>query len=234
VVSIKVGVLTPEKRDSGTFWLEFDPTVPGNLTENSLLLPYIVLPTSSPTPAPFFVHNIGGCSSALRMRGKFTNQTEYRMAANERCLTFTETHPNADWFLWDQLRERQFEMFLGITAAYQCQLPTIRKQLHFPSISLTTLFKETLAYVPEIDTLDIDAQGADLAILLSLGDSVKRAKRVKIECQTEGLELYEAADGIENHCNAAAAYMRGMGFDSRLQINNCGCMEYNLYFTKQS
>jgi hypothetical protein len=73
VVSIKVGVLTPEKRDPGTFWLEFDPTVPGHLTENSLLLPYIVLPTSSPTPVPFFVHNIGGCSSALRMTGKFNN-----------------------------------------------------------------------------------------------------------------------------------------------------------------
>jgi hypothetical protein len=125
-------------------------------------------------------------------------------------------------------------MFMGIITAYQCQLPTIRKQLHFSSISLTTLFEETLAYVPQIDMLDIDAQGADLAILLSLGDSVKRAKRVKIECQTKGLELYEAADGTENHCSAAAAYMRGMGYDSRLQINNCGCMEHNLYFTKQT
>ena len=96
-----------------------------------------------------------------------------------------------------------------------------------------------------------------MALLLDLGGLVRRIRRVKLECQRptyqmcgeeaaakpgRGCEEYEVSDfwlynaTVANNCSVAMAFLARHGFDAdtaRLQVNNCGCGEYNLHMVNR-
>jgi hypothetical protein len=69
-------------------------------------------------------------------------------------------------------------------------------------------------------------QGADVELLLSIGDQIRRVKEVKLECQT-GMWMYKS--NIPNNCTVAVDHLRKHHFALvKQEINNCGVLEFNL------
>lgn len=241
-VFIKVGVLNPEARLKDQFWIEFDPTVAQDITKDRLLLPYVVTPSSKGLVA-FYTHTNGGCSSLLLPKGNSSAAEEYTKAGMALCNNFVASSPSSTWKLWDRNidDEEQYRNSFGmsISACHRCSsIEFIRAVRRFPAIPLKTVVQ----WFTSIELLDIDAQGLDVTLLLSLQKYVERIRQFKLECQalktsTEPMPyIYDHTiglrEGVENDCKTAEDFLVAAGFECRYEINNCGCAEYNLYCSK--
>lgn len=128
-----------------------------------------------------------------------------------------------------------------------------------PSLRLADLVRSLVAPPRAfLDALEMDAQGQDVALLLDLGALVRHIGRVRLECQQPTyLECGppDVADGaaggqrsscknvqvhdfwlynssVQNDCSVAMSFLARHGFGettARLQVNNCGCGEFNLH-----
>lgn len=165
----------------------------------------------------------------LQPSGASTDPTAYKDLAIQYCDDFTKTHPNkAEWFLWDRPQANKAAFRSAYGACFTCQNPSsIKKTVHFPSISM----RDILRNIPlVISMFDIDAQGADVAILKSIpGSLLKRVETLRLECQDlpNFLPLYKSE--IPNSCADAITYLQNIGFELvKQEVNNCACAEYNL------
>jgi FkbM family methyltransferase len=82
----------------------------------------------------------------------------------------------------------------------------VERKLVVPTIRLDTFLD--LMEIPEVHFLKIDAQGADLAVVRSLGRRIKDVRKISLEVQISPLPLYVGG----SHKNAIQQYMRAAGF----------------------
>ena len=103
----------------------------------------------------------------------------------------------------------------------------ITETLHFPTVSLHAVIKEIKR---PIDRLELDAQGSDTAMIMSIAQFLPLIDHIQIECQT-GMYLY--ASPIPNDCFAAISFLKLYDFYlADVEVNNCACQEYNLAFKR--
>lgn len=80
--------------------------------------------------------------------------------------------------------------------------------------------------------LDIDAQGMDVSLVLSVAQQIGKVKHVKFECQVHSTYLYHhdfAGHHLPpNNCTAAVEFLEQHGFYCVDEINNCACDEWNV------
>lgn len=221
--SIKIGVLVKETRSPGNFWLEFDPGVPFTLDDVSINLPFIV--TDNPQPVTKFYSNLKypGCSSMFQPSRNFTTMETFRPHFERNCQS--ELLPIR---LWDGPSSVQDSIIRALGPSIDCINGNgiSNRTQTFPSVSLHHVFTSILQLGVHVNSLDIDAQGGDVALLQSVAPFLRNVNDVKIECQT-GTFQYETP--VLNDCNTARATLVEAGFHVDMEVNNCGVQEYNLY-----
>lgn len=228
-VSIKIGVLSKEKRDPSYYWIEFDPLLPFEMTSTSMILPYVVVgddKTSSITFKPN--KKWPGCSSFYEPSRPIPDMAEFRKKFEQNCRD--EKLPIR---LHDSPSTVEASVAKAAGFSYDCVNGNdMGEPTSFPAISMRSLLSDLVRLNKDItvDLLDIDAQGDDTRILLHIGsDLLKHVRRVKLECQT-GMYMYKTE--VPNDCNVAAEFLRPH-YDVKLEVNNCGLLEYNLYATRR-
>lgn len=240
-VFVKIGVLNVENRKPDEFWLEFDPSNQQLVDGSRLILPYIVS-VDSVGNIPFFIHEISGCSSSLLPRGTVdSNLQTYIEMSVEQCQLFMDSNAPEKWKRWDSTMSNadQFRSTWldSSKICHQCQaIEKIKAVRRFPTIPLKTV----IGSLENIQLLDIDAQGLDVALILSLDKkALKKISNIKMECQGNNNSvndyahlLYETVHGVENQCSLAHRYLSSNGFRCEYDLNNCACMEFNLICAK--
>ena len=243
-VNIKVGVLTPEQRRANDFWVEFDPALNMVKEPNRIILPFGVVPhvhsddDAHDAHFPFYVQHVG-CSSFLLPQTSHTLSTteiaEYDQRALTRCH-HSLAGPPSEWRYWSlgNLTRDAYESALPMlaNACRHCSsLSSVTGVRRFPVVR----FKHVVDVLGKIDFLDIDAQGLDVALLLSLRHAVLNIKKVQLECQvvteTRDFLYHNRFNGrvvVENDCDVATSFLKSHGFSCGREINNCACSEYNL------
>lgn len=232
-ISIKVGVFAPEQRPADQLFIEFDPTVDARFSDNQIILPVVAAPFAVSEEIPFYLHVIGGCSSTLMPSGLATDLAAYKLDAQRRCEDVVQRLPASQWKNNDYVFADAASFRAGfpgmIKACATCQgVASITGVRRFKAVALSAVVQ----MLPGVGLLDIDAQGLDVALLLSLGNLVARVRQVKIECQ-EGSYIYHhvlAGRPVPaNSCTLAERFLSDHGFACRHEINNCACSEYNLF-----
>jgi FkbM family methyltransferase len=82
----------------------------------------------------------------------------------------------------------------------------VERKLVVPTIRLDTFLR--LMGILEVHFLKIDAQGADLAVVRSLGSRIKDVRKISLEVQVNQVPLYAGASQKEE----VQQYMRAAGF----------------------
>ena len=82
----------------------------------------------------------------------------------------------------------------------------VERKLVVPTIRLDTFLE--LMGIPEVRFLKIDAQGADLAVIRSLGSRIKHVGKISLEVQINPVPLYAGGSQKEE----VQHYMRAAGF----------------------
>jgi len=102
----------------------------------------------------------------------------------------------------------------------------VDRTLRVPCVRLDTFLNE--AGIRDVDWLKVDAQGADLAVVRSLGARLKDVRRVTLEVQTTPEALYQGSAGRE----AVLAFMQQAGFIlAHAELQSRG-QEQNLSFER--
>lgn len=244
-INVKIGVMVPEERRHNEFWVEFDPTVPMLKESNRVILPFGAVPhvrhdeSTGDAHLPFYVHRMPGCSSFLLPLTSHEQSTdevfEYEQRGLARCQK-SLSGPSSGWRYWslDNLTRDAYESAFP-TLIESCRLcaalSNVTSVRLFPVVEL----KQVVDILGQVDFLDIDAQGLDVALLLSLKQTVLNIKKVQLECQSvdtaHDFLYYRWFNGhkiVSNDCNVAHEYLESNGFRCEHQINNCACSEYNL------
>lgn len=237
-VNIKVGVLSPEARKAHHFWVEFDPTVAPSVTDTRLMLPYIAAPVPKES-AVFYIHSVGGCSSALTPSSVSEDEDSYKREGLAMCEQVLASAPPSRWKLWDTPYPTE-AAFRGTVASaanacFSCQsISQVIGVRRFKAIALSTV----LSWFDHINIVDIDAQGLDVALVLSLSGQLSKVQSIKIECQEQGRYLYRhefaGQQLAPNNCTLAKDLLIRHGFNCSNEINNCACGELNLFCSRAS
>jgi FkbM family methyltransferase len=82
----------------------------------------------------------------------------------------------------------------------------VERKLVVPTIRLDTFLD--LMKTPEVHFLKIDAQGADLAVVRSLGRRIKDVRKISLEVQINPVPLYAGGSNKDD----IQRYMRAAGF----------------------
>ena len=228
-VIIKIGVLSQDAHAEDEFWVELDPTMQMKIDQNSWLLPFFAW-TETKAQNPFHIHEMPGCSSGYLPAGSPSASSTNHLSALELCYAFSENNDPSTWYLWDSKVDTFEQLARGAGACESCQDPrNVKSHVTFPSLKLSSI----LRLFDNIELLDVDAQGADFELLLSVESELHRVQNIKCECQLKGFSsLY--ASKVENHCEDITAFLKQHGFElANKLLNNCGCGEYNLFFRKQ-
>lgn len=232
-VNIKVGVFAAEQRPADQLFIEFDPTVPASFSDNQIILPVVAVPFSV-SEVPFYIHTFGGCSSTLMPSGLASDWPGYSADAARRCEDVLAHLPASQWKNNDYSFSDAASFrasFPGMTnACFTCQgVANVTGVRRFKAAA----FSAVVQMLPRVGLLDIDAQGLDVALLLSLGNLMARVSQVKIECQVGAAYLYHhvlAGQPVPaNNCTLAESFLAEQGFKCRHEINNCACGEHNLF-----
>ncbi|HEX9398072.1 MAG TPA: FkbM family methyltransferase [Burkholderiales bacterium] len=102
----------------------------------------------------------------------------------------------------------------------------VERTLRVPSVRLDSFLNRH--GIQAVDWLKIDAQGADLAVVRSLGERLKDVRRVTLEVQTTPYALYQGAADRES----VLAFMRRAGFVlAHAELQSRG-QEQNLSFER--
>lgn len=257
-VKIKVGILNVEGRDSTSeFWVEFDPVAPSHVSRERIILPYIVNVDEEVKTISFHKHKHAGCSSILKPSGSYSqvNQSQYvengiqlceRFVSHYSSINDTEDNSTSEslfysqWKLWHQpyvmLDAFKTTFSMSSSMCYHCQAEeNIEEEMEFNAISLG----KVINWFEKIDFIDIDAQGLDVSLILSLSEAqVSRVGEFKIECQGSVdyetgafayLYYYGNSSYTFNSCKLAQERLQGQGFECKYEVNNCGCAEFNLF-----
>ena len=227
---IKVGVLRPAQRSNhNVFWIEFDPTVKGHLSEHSLRLPYLIVPTPFGGNSTVFYVNkrYPGCSSIYKttLSGTCSVNGTILNAFRNAC-DYVSMRPNLFGAikLWGKNSTVNDTMKISHVSLGCLNYCTGLASTKLPSISLA----DVLDLLPGtiIQLLDIDAQGADVGIVKSLQKYFSRIMHIQMECQL-GTYFYQSQ--VTNDCYAARDFLIQNGFRfHELEVNNCGVLEFNL------
>jgi hypothetical protein len=118
-------------------------------------------------------------------------------------------------------------------ACFGCQLiANVKGVRHFPAIALPTV----VSWFKHIDMLDIDAQGMDVALVLSVAQHITKVKHVKLECQVHSSYLYRHEFAghhlTPNNCTTAVEFLQQRGFTCTRELNNCACDEWNVFCSR--
>jgi hypothetical protein len=234
-VRIKIGIekKTTDRSMSKAFWIEFDPNLQGELRSNSLIMPYIVVPkkTQSIKTTNFHVNSkVPACSSIYETTkwGTCLPDNAFIEAFRNSCA-HVGSHPElyGPIKLWGNAGSTIEETERSaVKASVQCMnyckgLPP----RSLPSITLSEVIDLLPSNTP-IELVDIDAQGADVGIVLSLKDYLSRIRHIQIECQL-GMYMYDSP--VQNNCTIAEEFLTNNGFyRNALEVNNCGILEFNL------
>lgn len=233
-INIKIGVYNsdPHRFHSfGThkhFWIEFDPLSTFSMTNNSMILPFIVTPYNV-THSNFYRCDMGACSSIYLPSGNFPNYTipEMKNYMIESCNKI-----NSPIKLWDTSSNISHTIMYALTSSLACYNKSLYdKPKVYPSIALHSI----LDWIPSVvNYLDIDAQGADLPLLLSIKNYLSKIRHIKVECQKQpGYYLY--ANDVPNECNNVISFLQNNSFALKeLEVNNCGISEFNGFFTNKN
>jgi FkbM family methyltransferase len=93
---------------------------------------------------------------------------------------------------------------VGLASWRGGQVLRVERRIAVPTIRLDT-FLDGMG-IPEVHFLKIDAQGADLAVLRSLGSRIKHVRRISLEVQINAIPLYvngSQKGQIEQYMSAA-------------------------------
>ena len=231
-VNIKIGVLDPNALNAihgaEHFWIEFDPIVPLHITDNRLLLPFIVSPDDDHN-SNFYKCVYPGCSSIYEPSGLFSNVEEMRISMLKLCKKIEDDKIPVR--LWDNPSNIDQTIAMGLLPSFACySRANYSEPVSFPAITL----KVVVDWIPFIiNYLDIDAQGADLALLYSISDNLHKIRHVKIECQREP-DHFLYKNKVNNECNDIINLLQKHSFTlHNLEVNNCGIGEFNVYMTNK-
>lgn len=202
------------------------------MTDNNLLLPFLIAPKASENPEELlsFHPNLDypGCSSVNMPDRIITDKKVFIDTFAKNCRDYESLHPG-EINLWDGPSSAQSTIDQATEASWGCYNGTrLGENSFFPFVSLHQVF---LALDDKnIQLLDIDSQGSDVSIILSLGEHLHRVKHIKLECQTD-LFLYKTT--VPNNCQIAIDFLTKHKFMmKKLEVNNCGILEFNLYMSK--
>ena len=237
-LEVKVGMAGEQEPRGDRFVIGFDPQVQARITRNRLLLPFVATACSPadaacPDTVPFYVNvQRPACSSTQRVRWQ-PNSTRYHALALGACRAFAQRTPTSRWWLHDSRAKTFGELSRAHRNCFACQdQRRIRwRGRLLPALPIGELLRKLAG---PIDLLDLDAQGADVAMLESVREVLPRVSRVKLECQEPDSGpgfLYRTA--VPNRCSRAESFLQHAGFSrQQLRINNCGCEEYNLFMAR--
>ena len=231
-VNIKIGVYNSANTFTSFgnkhFWIEFDPLNKYTITNHSMLLPFIVTPDDNDY-SNFYHCEMGACSSIYRPSGKFPTFKLPEMVDYMTTSCNKISDQNINIRLWDKPSNISHTVYFATSSSLACyNTSSYSRPLKHPSINLNSL----LRWIPTtVNYLDIDAQGADLAILYSITNNLHKIRHIKVECQRRPLYyMYDSA--IVNECDDIITFLQNRSFSLKeLEVNNCGISEYNLYFT---
>ena len=100
------------------------------------------------------------------------------------------------------------------------------KALVVPTIRLDTFLD--LMEIPEVHFLKIDAQGADLAVIRSLGSRIKHVGKISLEVQINPVPLYAGGSQKEE----VQEYMSAAGFSLQTCEKQSYDQEENLTYLR--
>jgi FkbM family methyltransferase len=102
----------------------------------------------------------------------------------------------------------------------------IERKLTVPTIRLDT-FLNVMA-IPKVQFLKIDAQGADLAVIRSLGKRLKDVDKISLEVQINPVPLYAGGTRVDE----VERYMRAAGFTLDAREKQSFDQEENLTYVR--
>lgn len=117
-----------------------------------------------------------------------SDPNRFRAAFIEACEEVAAKYPIK---FWDADSTIDATVRTGLNPARECSLSSY-VQLHeeLPAISLGGVMS-ALPKGHHLHLLDIDAQGADLELILAAGDDIKMAKHIKFECQVKYITSFQ-------------------------------------------
>lgn len=235
-INIKIGVLNAEHRSKEQFWIEFDPGLPYQKTANNVILPFAVVANDSIKEIPFHFNSISpGCSSVNQPSHLYTDLEAMRVDFIKSCYQVekeVQENPSKMVFtLWDKPSTAKDTIKIALEGTFKCYVKEYFKtSAPFPAITLNRV----LNMLPHknVHVLDIDSQGSDFELLVSISRHLPRVKHIRIECQNS-MFIYNTS--IPNSCNAAKAFLESFNFVvTRMEVNNCGVQEFNLMMSHKN
>ena len=205
---------------------------------------YVALPfAAADSPAPLVWNTNGAqdpCASLAAGAGKGVKPSGWIedpvARAWSRCAAIEAS--GKPLFLWDRpqshadLEASIPGMMEACSVCKAHHAPGVNRRFRVPALSLETV----LLAIPEhiaVDLVQIDAQGADLAVLESAKSQMHRIRHVKMEAQDLPLSDPDFLYGglLISNASLISEKMQAYGFPhATADVNNCACLEYNLNF----
>ena len=259
-VNVKIGGLNVKGKDtSKEYWFEFDPIVSPYISKERIILPFIVdITEREDGNVLFYEHSYSGCSSVIAPLNKYgsSDKDNYINSSIQLCNSIIndrhlfqsfDIYSWCSFFSWwkpwvhdsDLLNVYKSTWEVNSNVCFQCQSrQNVLKNTSFSSVSLSRV----VDWFQKIDVLEIEAQGIDVALVLSLNNSqLSKVHIIQIECQSSSQQgtynfhyLYDknSPHGFaytENNCSLAQRFLESNHFVCRHQVKNCGCSEFNLF-----
>lgn len=234
-INIKIGVYNSAAYNNTVFsskhyWILFDPLNSFSISNSSMLLPFILTPYNV-DKSPFHYCDIAACSSIYIPTGNFPNMTidEMKIYMEKSCQKIVEA--GLPIRLWDKPSNISETIKYGLSSSLACYNKKLYEE---PKLIKAIALNSVLDWIPTVvNYLDIDGQGADLPLLLSITSHLRKIRHIKVECQKEPFQNYYLYDNdIVNECNDIISFLQNHSFILKeLQVNNCAISEFNAYFT---
>jgi FkbM family methyltransferase len=104
----------------------------------------------------------------------------------------------------------------------------VEKRLAVAAVRLDTFME--LMGIEDVEFLKIDAQGADLAVVRSAGDRLRRIRRIALEVQINPVPLYEGGSQRDD----VVSYLAERGFSLASVERQSRDQEENLVFVREA
>ena len=156
--------------------------------------------------------------------------------AMKRCLDIEAL--GAPMLLWDTPLSHdkmvaQVPAMIGACGACKGgHAPGVNRRVRVPVLPFEAILLALPQHI-EVEMVKIDAQGADLSVLLSARSQVHRIREVLLEAQDLPVNDPDMLYGgpLVSNVQGIVQKMQELGFTSHTkEVNNCACAEYNLHF----
>ena len=233
-INIKIGVYNYAAYNTifgaKHYWILFDPLNNFSISNNSMLLPFLLSPYNV-DKSNFYHCDMPACSSIYKPTGYLSNMTidEMKIYMENSCEKIISDGLQIK--LWDKVSNVSETIKLGLMPSLACYNKSLYEK---PKLLQAITLKSVLDWIPSVvNYLDIDAQGADLPLLFSITNNLRKIRHIKVECQKQPLNGYYMYDNdVINECNDIISYLQNNSFILKeLEVNNCGISEFNAYFS---